>query len=34
MKPVIDHIYKFEEAIAAFEHLSKGAFGKIVINLF
>lgn len=33
IKPVIDHIYKFEEAIAAFEHLSKGAFGKIVIQI-
>ena len=33
IKPVIDHIYKFEEAITAFEHLSKGAFGKIVIQI-
>lgn len=33
IKPVIDHIYKFEEAIAAFEHLSRGAFGKIVIQV-
>lgn len=33
IKPVIDHIYTFEEAIAAFEHLSKGAFGKIVIQI-
>ena len=33
IRPVIDHVYKFEEAIAACEHLSKGAFGKIVIQI-
>jgi NADPH:quinone reductase-like Zn-dependent oxidoreductase len=29
--PVVDHIYPFEDAAAAFEHLARGAFGKIVI---
>ena len=33
IKPVIDHVYAFEEAIQAYEHLSKGAFGKIVIKI-
>ena len=31
IKPVIDSIYPFEDAIAAFDHLSRGAFGKVVI---
>jgi NADPH:quinone reductase-like Zn-dependent oxidoreductase len=33
IKPVIDHVYKFEEAIEAFNHLSRGAFWKIVIKV-
>ncbi|MDS7930935.1 NAD(P)-dependent alcohol dehydrogenase [Acinetobacter sp. V102_4] len=33
IKPVIEHVYKFEEAIEAFNHLSRGAFGKIVIEV-
>ena len=33
IKPVIDHVCKFEEAIAAFEYLSKGDFAKIVIQI-
>lgn len=32
IKPVIDAEYTFENAIAAYQHLDKGAFGKIVIN--
>ena len=32
IKPVIDHVCKFEEAIAAFEYLSKDDFSKIVIQ--
>ncbi|WP_438350278.1 zinc-binding dehydrogenase [Paenibacillus sp. FA6] len=33
IKPVIDTIYSFEEAIEAYKHLSRGAFGKIVIRV-
>lgn len=33
IKPVIDHIYAFEEAIRAYEHLARGAFGKVVIKI-
>jgi len=33
IRPVIDTVYTFDEAIAAFRHLSDGAFGKIVIKM-
>jgi NADPH:quinone reductase-like Zn-dependent oxidoreductase len=33
IRPVIDKIYKFEEAVQAFEHLARGPFGKIVIKV-
>jgi NADPH:quinone reductase-like Zn-dependent oxidoreductase len=33
IKPVIDQVYAFEDAVLAYEHLSKGAFGKIVIKI-
>lgn len=33
IKPVIDTVYSFEQAIEAYQHLSKGAFGKIVIKV-
>lgn len=33
IKPVIDRVYAFEDAVQAYEHLSKGAFGKIVIKI-
>ena len=33
IKPVIDSTYPFEDAIKAFEHLDRGAFGKIVIDV-
>ena len=33
IKPVIDKVYRFEEAIEAYQHLAKGAFGKIVIKI-
>ena len=33
IKPVIEKVYSFEEAVQAYEHLAKGAFGKIVIKL-
>lgn len=33
IKPVIEKVYPFEEAIQAYEHLSRGAFGKIVIKI-
>jgi len=33
IKPVIDRVYAFKDAVPAYEHLSKGAFGKIVIKI-
>lgn len=33
IKPVIDKVYGFEDAIAAYEHLAKGPFGKVVIKI-
>lgn len=33
IKPVIDTVYNFEQAIDAYKHLYKGAFGKIVIKV-
>lgn len=33
IKPVIDTVYPFSEAIEAYEHLARGAFGKIVIRV-
>ena len=33
IKPVIDTVYSFEQAIEAYQHLAKGAFGKIVIKI-
>ena len=33
LKPAIDKIYDFADAPAAFDHLERGPFGKIVINL-
>ncbi|MBW7456607.1 NAD(P)-dependent alcohol dehydrogenase, partial [Paenibacillus sepulcri] len=33
IKPVIDTVYPFEQAIEAYKHLSSGAFGKIVIRI-
>jgi NADPH:quinone reductase-like Zn-dependent oxidoreductase len=33
IKPVIDTVYTFEQAQEAFQHLAKGAFGKIVIKI-
>jgi NADPH:quinone reductase-like Zn-dependent oxidoreductase len=32
LHPVIDSLYPFHDAIAAYEHLYRGAFGKIVIQ--
>ena len=31
--PVIDQVYSFEQAREAYEHLARGAFGKIVIRV-
>lgn len=33
IKPVIEKVYQFEDAIEAYHHLAKGAFGKIVIKI-
>lgn len=33
LRPVIDRVYPFNEAPAAFQQLTRGAFGKIVIDL-
>lgn len=33
IKPVIDKVYPFTEAHEAFRHLSRGPFGKVVINI-
>jgi NADPH:quinone reductase-like Zn-dependent oxidoreductase len=32
IKPVIDKVYAFEDALAAFDHLERGPFGKIVVR--
>jgi NADPH:quinone reductase-like Zn-dependent oxidoreductase len=33
IRPVIEHAYPFEQAREAFEHLSRGAFGKLVVKI-
>jgi NADPH:quinone reductase-like Zn-dependent oxidoreductase len=33
IKPVIDHVYAFEDATQAFDHLARGPFGKVVIKV-
>lgn len=33
IKPVIDAVYGFDQVPQAFEHLRRGAFGKVVINV-
>jgi NADPH:quinone reductase-like Zn-dependent oxidoreductase len=33
LHPVIDHVYGFDEVHQAFEHLSRGPFGKVVIKV-
>jgi NADPH:quinone reductase-like Zn-dependent oxidoreductase len=33
LKPVIDHRYAFHELHAAFDHLDRGPFGKIVVRM-
>jgi NADPH:quinone reductase-like Zn-dependent oxidoreductase len=33
LKPVIDAVYPFAEAPRAFDHLDRGAFGKVVVSL-
>lgn len=33
IRPVIDRVYPFEQARAAFDHLAAGAFGKVVVSL-
>jgi len=33
IRPVIDKVYQFEEAVQAFEHLARGPFAKLVIKV-
>jgi NADPH:quinone reductase-like Zn-dependent oxidoreductase len=33
IRPVIDQIYPFEQAHEAYEHLARGALGKVVIKI-
>jgi NADPH:quinone reductase-like Zn-dependent oxidoreductase len=34
IRPVIDRVYRFEDAVAAFRHLESGShFGKVVIEI-
>jgi len=33
IRPVIDHVYPFDQARQAYEHLARGAFGKVVIKI-
>lgn len=33
IRPVIDQVYPFEDARKAYEHLARGAFGKVVIKI-
>ena len=33
IKPVLDTVYRFEDAIQAYEHVARGAFGKLVIKV-
>jgi NADPH:quinone reductase-like Zn-dependent oxidoreductase len=33
LHPVIDTVYSFQDTLAAYDHLYRGAFGKIVISL-
>lgn len=33
IRPVIDSVYPFDDAIPAFEHLARGPFGKVVIRI-
>jgi NADPH:quinone reductase-like Zn-dependent oxidoreductase len=33
IKPVIDHVYSLDQALDAYKHIERGAFGKIVIKI-
>lgn len=33
IKPVLDRVYHFDEVHAAFDHLERGPFGKVVITV-
>ena len=33
LRPVIDAVYPFADAISAYRHLERGAFGKVVIRV-
>ena len=33
LHPVIDAVYPFADALSAFRHLERGAFGKVVIRV-
>jgi len=32
IKPVIDVVHSLEKALAAFDHLGRGPFGKVVVS--
>jgi NADPH:quinone reductase-like Zn-dependent oxidoreductase len=33
IKPVIDKVYRFDEAVQACKHLARGLFGRVVIKI-
>jgi hypothetical protein len=33
IKPVIEKVYGFDDALAAFDHLERGPFGKVVVSV-
>jgi NADPH:quinone reductase-like Zn-dependent oxidoreductase len=33
LRPVIDAVYSLADALSAFRHLERGAFGKVVIRV-
>ncbi len=33
LRPVVDAVYGFDDTLAAYEHLYRGPFGKVVVSL-